>query len=60
MIVFTARKDFFSPETRSQYVNGLSYTARPDDRTLIGLLEKWLDEGKIELGGQISGVKGEG
>lgn len=45
---FTALKDFYSEETRSQYAKGMSYTARDDK--LLKLLPKWREEGKIELG----------
>ncbi|MEO7157438.1 MAG: hypothetical protein ABI039_07760 [Vicinamibacterales bacterium] len=51
---FTARKDFWSEELRSQYCQGLSYRGE-------GLpIEQWLAEGKIVLGGTPSKIQGEG
>lgn len=50
---FTALEDFFSPETKSQYVKGLSYTARTP--ALAALVEKWLAEGKVAVGGAPAG-----
>lgn len=44
---FTPTADFYAPETRSQYVAGLSYTVRPGNDYLAGLVEKWLAEGKV-------------
>jgi hypothetical protein len=55
---FTALKDFFSEETRSQYCAGLSYTARTDK--LLALVEKWVAEGKVKIGGPAAEVTGEG
>lgn len=47
---FTALKDFFSEETRSQYGKGLSYAAGPDDKALLKLIPKWVKEKKVALG----------
>lgn len=53
---FTALVDFFSEETKSQYLKGMSYKYP----TIPGVLDKWLAEGKIELGGPQSKVMGAG
>jgi len=64
-VQFTAAKDFFSEETRSQYCAGLSYTVRhrmvPNKKdpsgplvdtgaVLAALLPQWVSEGKVVLG----------
>ena len=55
---FTAKQDFFSPETKSQYVKGLGYTVDDGNDKLAGLVKQWLKEGKVELGGPAAKVKG--
>lgn len=57
---FTALQDFFSEETKSQYVKGLSYTARPQDEVLLSLVPKWVTEGRVQLGGPSAEVSGKG
>lgn len=60
---FTALIDFFSEETRSQYTAGLSYTVRPGHPghdKLAALVEIWLAEGKVRLGGPEAEVTGNG
>lgn len=58
---FTPVEDFYSSETRSQYVAGLGYTARPENKLLSELVEKWLSEGKVKVDNRPgSGVRGEG
>lgn len=49
---FTPLKDFFSPETRSQYVVGLSYSVKNDGdhKVLAELVPKWIAEGKVRAG----------
>lgn len=47
---FTPLKNFASPELRSEYSVGLSYTVRPGNTKLAALVEKWLAEGKVRLG----------
>lgn len=47
---FTCLKNFYSEETKSEYVKGMNYTARLDNEKLLQLLPKWRDEGKIEFG----------
>lgn len=44
---FRAIIDFYSPETQSEYVAELLYTARTEP--LISLIHKWVEEHKIEL-----------
>lgn len=55
---FIATKDFFSTETGSHYVTGLSYTARPRDTKLLSLIPIWASEGKIALGGPAAELSG--
>jgi hypothetical protein len=55
---FTALQDFHSDETRSDYVIGLSYTV--DNEKLAALVERWLKEGKVELGGPAARLTGIG
>ena len=57
---FTALKDFFSEELKSQYVAGLSYTVRPADAKLAKLVPVWIKEGKVEPGRSGAIVRGEG
>lgn len=47
---FTATKDFYSEELKSQYAKGMSYTARSDNVKLLEVLPKWEREGKIVYG----------
>lgn len=48
---FIALKTFFSTETRSEYVEGLTYTVRDGERwdTLRSLVDGWAQEGKISF-----------
>ena len=55
---FTALQDFYSEETQSQYVAGLSYETRPGDRRLIELVPQWIVDGLVELGGPAAKVMG--
>lgn len=55
---FTALQDFYSDETQSQYVAGLSYMARADDARLRELVPKWIEQGKIVEGGPVAQVMG--
>ncbi len=55
---FTALEDFYSPELKSSYVKGLSYTVRPGDVLLVKLVPTWIDEGKVELGGPEAKIEG--
>ena len=60
IVTFTALEDFSSKKTSSTYVKGLSYTARPEDDVLHSLLDGWVRDGKIELGGRAAKIRGEG
>ena len=53
---FTALQDFYSAETQSQYVSGLSYRAA--DERLHKLIARWIAEGKIVEGGPEAAVSG--
>lgn len=46
---FIALQSFTSPETRSHYIEGLSYTIRPGNRYLNTLAEVWAIQGKIQF-----------
>jgi hypothetical protein len=45
---FKVKRDFHSPELKSQYVKGLSYMVRPGNDLLAKMVPQWLSEGKIE------------
>ena len=55
---FTAIADFDSEETQSTYVKGLGYTVQNDK--LAKLVERWISEGKVALGGAAAIVTGKG
>jgi hypothetical protein len=55
---FTPVEDFFSEETHSQYVAGLSYTVGPHDSVLREAALRWLAEGKIRQSGARSTMRG--
>ena len=55
---FTALEDFYSDETQSQYVAGLSYESRPGDRKLIELIPQWIVDGLVQMGGPAAKVMG--
>lgn len=46
---FQALETFDSPETRSTYVKGFSYTIRPGNEILARLAKDWLGRGMIEM-----------
>ena len=46
---FRVRADFYSPELKSQYVTGLTYTIRDGNSDLAKLADNWAEEGRIEL-----------
>lgn len=48
---FTVIDSFTSDEFKCEYVAGLSYEARDEDEKLLGLLDKWIEEGKVREGG---------
>jgi hypothetical protein len=57
---FTAIENFYSEETRSQYVAGLSYiitTAAHDDK-LAELVPKWIAQGLVREGGPEAKMSG--
>ena len=49
MRIFLALQTFSSPETRSTYVTGMTYTIRPKNRYLNALAEVWALEGKVNF-----------
>ena len=55
---FTALEDFYAEETQSGYVKGLGYTVQ--NEKLGKLVERWISEGKVELGGFVANIQGKG
>ena len=55
---FTVLDDFFSDEFQTQYLAGYSYEARDEDEKLLGLLDQWIEEGKVREGGPEAQVTG--
>jgi len=55
---FTALRDFYSDETRSHYVAGLSYETRPGDHKLIEMVPQWIVDGLVKMGGPQAKVSG--
>jgi hypothetical protein len=55
---FTALQDFYSDETQSQYVAGLSYETGPKDHKLIELVPQWIVDGLVQMGGPTAKVFG--
>lgn len=55
---FTALQDFFSDDTQSQYAKGLGYTVQ--NERLGELVERWIAEGKVELGGGAAKMAAQG
>jgi len=49
MRTFVALQTFTAQETRSHYVEGLSYIVRPGNRYLNALAEVWALEGKVRF-----------
>lgn len=48
---FTVLTSFESPELKSHYVAGHSYTIKDGNEKLARLAAQWKDEGKIVFGG---------
>lgn len=46
---FRVFEDFHSPELKSFYVTGLTYTLRADNQLLSALLPQWVAEGKVKI-----------
>ena len=58
---FTALESFSSKETRSEYVEGMSYEVQDeDDEDLMELIDQWVEEGKVREGGKGPELFGEG
>lgn len=55
---FTVIDNFRSEELQSEYVAGMSYEARDEDETLLGLIDQWIEEGKVREGGPAAEVSG--
>ena len=54
MFKFVALKDFYSPEFKSQYVEGLTYTVRPGNDKLAAAFKDWEAVGRVKrVEGQI-------
>ena len=57
---FTAIYNFWSDETQSGDVAGLSYLARPEDGKLRKLVDRWINEGLVREGGGVAVLIGRG
>lgn len=55
---FTALQDFYSEETGSHYLRGLSYTVRPGNAQLSDLVDKWAMENKVRISGLAATLQG--
>jgi hypothetical protein len=55
---FTVIDNFHSDEFECDYVAGLSYEARDEDEKLLGLIDKWIEDGKVREGGPEAQVSG--
>jgi hypothetical protein len=55
---FTVIDSFTSDELMSQYIAGMSYEARDEDAKLLGLIDKWIADGKVRDGGPEAIVTG--
>ena len=58
---FVPKHDFFCEETKSQYVQGMSYRVvqnRKGHDKLAERVKRWVAEGKVVLGGAAHGVSG--
>jgi uncharacterized protein YrzB (UPF0473 family) len=55
---FTVVHDFHSDEFQCEYVAGMSYEARDQDKKLLDLIPQWIEEGKITEGGPAAIVTG--
>lgn len=47
-MIVRATKDFFAPETQSQYVAGMTYTVRPGSALSV-VAQKWIDDGRFQF-----------
>ena len=57
---FVAIHNFWSDETSSEYVAGLSYLVRPEDTKLCTLVDLWIKAGLVREGGGVAVVIGRG
>ena len=55
---FTVIDSFTSEDFNCEYIAGMSYEARDEDEKLLGLLDKWIEEGKVREGGPEAVVTG--
>ena len=46
---FRCMEDFFSTETKSQYVKGLTYSVRDGNEKLHKLVQDWSGQHKVEV-----------
>lgn len=56
---FTVIDTFESESLRSTYVAGMSYEAE-EGSVLAGLVDQWIEEGRVREGGPQSEVSGQG
>lgn len=55
---FTALQNFYSEEYQCHYEKGLGYTVQSE--ALAKIVERWVSEGKVELGGAAARMTGTG
>lgn len=55
---FTVIDSFLSEALKSEYVAGMSYTARDEDDLLLEMIPKWIEQGLVREGGPSSIVTG--
>lgn len=46
---FVCVEDFYSKETRSQYLSGMTYYVREGNDLLDGLVQKWARQNKVRI-----------
>lgn len=46
---FRVFEDFHSPELKSFYATGLTYTLKAENQLLAALLPQWVAEGKVKI-----------
>ena len=55
---FTVTDSFHSDALKSEYVAGMSYTARDEDALLLEMIPIWIEQGLVREGGPQAQVTG--
>ena len=55
---FTVLEGFFSEGMQSEYVAGFSYEVNDGNDKLNGLVDKWIEDGRVREGGPAAKVTG--